>query len=125
MPAYPSDRCSRSTVGYNLDVAQWAPQELQELTDAIEAIEEHVRQEADHLSPEEIQEILSSEVAHLQARILELIDHVQHLSLNAQIRYNIAQMVVAAVITQGYRITNGSFEHEDFRPGLCPQCQVR
>jgi len=101
----------------NLDVAQWAPHKLQELTDAIEAVEEHVRQEADHLSPEKIQEILSSEVPHLQARILELIDHVQHLSLNAQIRYNIAQMVVAAVITQGYRITNGSFEHEDFDQG--------
>lgn len=100
-----------------LDVAQWAPHELQTITDEIIAVEEQVRQQAEYLNPEHLQGILTNEIPHLNARILDLVDHVQHLSLNAQIRYNIAQMVVAAVITQGYRITSGSFEHEDFDQG--------
>ncbi|MBN1372551.1 MAG: hypothetical protein JW987_11490 [Anaerolineaceae bacterium] len=100
-----------------LDVAQWAPQELQAIMDEIEAIEEQVRQQADNLIPEQLHSVLGNDIPRLQTRILELADHVQHLSLNAQIRYNIAQMVVAAVITQGYRITSGSFDHEDFDQG--------
>ncbi len=100
-----------------LDVAEWAPQDYIEVANSIEAIEEQVRLNADHLNPEQLESILSNELPQLQSRILEMVDHVQHLSLNAQIRYNIAQMVVAAVVTQGYRVMQGSFEQEDFDKG--------
>ena len=106
-----------------LDIAEWAPQEFEALVNSIEGIEEQVRSSADHLRPEQLANILSSEIRPLHSQILEMVDHVQHLSLNSQIRYNIAQMVVAAVITQGYRVIHGSFEQEDFDKGYVLNAQ--
>jgi len=104
-------------IDHALDGAEWSPDQFQKLTETIAHLEEQIRQQSGELSLDEMYAVLQNEIPHLHQSILDFVDQVQHTSLNAQIRFNIAQMVVASVISQGYRVTSGSFEAQDFERG--------
>jgi hypothetical protein len=51
---------------------------------------------------------------NLRNQFFEMIDSVQVRSLNSQIRFNIAQLVVSALISQGHRLESCGFQKDDF-----------
>lgn len=64
---------------------------------------------------EQLSEILNHQLPALSDEFVTLIHTAKRNALNAQIRFNIAQLIMASAMSQGYQPVSGNYEARDFR----------
>jgi hypothetical protein len=69
----------------------------------------------DSASKDSLQDLLDQYFPYIEAKISDLVFEARLKVINAQLRVNIAQIVVQALATQGYELANSCFEAGDER----------
>jgi hypothetical protein len=67
------------------------------------------------LDLQESSHFLNSTIPELTNQFVEVVHRARRNAINAQIRFNIAQLVLTAAIQQGYQPESGQFAGNDFR----------
>jgi len=100
-----------------IDVDYWTEHAISGLVSKLQYFWTQVKKTGIGMSVTELETILHNEIPGFSDQLAEIVNLARRSALNSQLRYNLAQMVMVAVINQGYQPKKGSFTEEDFRLG--------
>ena len=100
-----------------IEVNYWTENALSGLQEKIQHFWNRVDQAGIALPVSDLETILRNDIPDLSDQLAEIVNMARRNALNSQLRYNVAQMVMLAVINQGYQPKNGAYTEEDYRQG--------
>lgn len=100
-----------------IDVDYWTESALSGLVSKLKNFWTEIKKSGIVLSVTALESILHNEIPGFSDQLAEIVNLARRSALNSQLRYNVAQMVMLAVINQGYQPKMGSFTEEDYRQG--------
>ena len=101
-----------------IDVDFWTEGAYQALVAEVDAwVQRLLANEAD-LSQEQWREELEIRLCQYEQRSIDLVTQARLRVLSSQLRFNIAQIVVDALETQGFQLQTAAYDSQDFRRGF-------
>jgi hypothetical protein len=105
------------TLDQRIDADYWSGGQLHLLLEDIEQAEARLQAAQDGWERDALAELGGAVILALAARLGEALHAARRNALNAQLRYNTAQLVMRSLVQQGYRPEFGRFDADDQRNG--------
>jgi hypothetical protein len=110
----PAIKMKQDLEDLSLNLQEWVEDDYLELLNSLEVLVNQLRNQTYPFSKEDLLNIRQELLPSFLNRLGELIDEVQVKSLNAQIRFNLAQLVLAALVTQGLSLDSCGFQNSRY-----------
>jgi len=98
-----------------LDIDYWSSRKLSRLLNEIQGLARALDNNQDSLTTQELAHLIENEIPRLEHELEEIISRARLNALNSQLRINIADLVLQALETQGYRIEDAQYLNKDMR----------
>ncbi len=100
-----------------IDVDYWTGQALRQLFEEVKALRTELHR-AGLLRPvNQLQQLSDEKLPEFTDRLGWIVNEARRNALNSQLRFNIAQLVLLAVMSQGFKPQQGAYDEDDYRQG--------
>jgi len=106
-----------------IEVDYWTGNQRQQLIQDITRLIESLDQPGGWCDPVLLNQVNSVELPKLMDRFATCIQDTRRAALNAQLRFNTAQLVMVSLVNQGYRPEFGQFADDDMRNGYLAEAE--
>lgn len=97
-----------------IDVDFWSGGQLSALVNQISDLAQSI-QDRSYIPAEELRPLLEKKVKELESDYIDLVTRARLEALSSQLRFNIGQIALQALESQGFFVQNASYDMDDFR----------